>query len=423
MKIKSLLTAALISATSISVIAQRHNRNEKDVVSTVLDTEADQKEVEKTLKNNAPQATNDNGLPRFALVGKEKKFYLGIGGQFLGEGVFDWGDAMPSPLLFTPSALTAKTPGNGGSTRFAWQSSSIFINFVAMPDNDNKIGVFFKANFTGNNNNFSCYHFYAKYRGFTAGYTSSLFADGAAEPMTIDFEGPNGYPYSNLFTAYWTQNFNSHFSGAIGLEEPTSSMTAGDKTEIVNQRTPAIPFYVQYANNSGSSHIRLSGLVRPMQYRNLELGKNETLTGLGVQLSGMAQIVSPLTVNYNIAYGTGIGSYLQDDYGLGLDALPSTTVGKMNLTESMGVTAGVSYEISSKIQTNLSYSHLTNWTSNNTIVSNDQYRFGDYVAANVIYSINKFISAGIEYDYGHRKNFDQESLRANRIQAQLAVTF
>ena len=53
----------------------------------------------------------------------------------------------------------------------------------------------------------------------------------------------------------------------------------------------------------------------------------------------------------------------------------------------------------------------------------DQYRYGDYVAANLIYSVNRFVSAGIEYDYGHRKDFDGGSLHTNRLQLQLAVTF
>ncbi|MDE6791941.1 MAG: hypothetical protein K2J48_02495, partial [Muribaculaceae bacterium] len=69
------------------------------------------------------------------------------------------------------------------------------------------------------------------------------------------------------------------------------------------------------------------------------------------------------------------------------------------------------------------YSHLTNWLPDNALISNDTYRYGDYVAANLIYTFNKFISAGIEYDYGHTKNFAGNPLHSNRIQAQLAVTF
>lgn len=426
MRTRHLLATTLLiaSAATFSASAQRDARHmEKGVTTPLHNDNADRDHVEKTFKNNAPKAPNDNGLPRFALVGKNNEFYIGIGGQFLGEGVFTWGDNMPSATLFTPAALTPKTPGNGGNTQFGWQTSSIYMNFVAMPGTDNQLGIFFKANFMGNNNAFNCYHFYAKYRGLTAGYTNSLFTDGAAEPMTIDFEGPNGYPFTTLFTAYWEQNFTKNFSGAIGIDAPSVSMTTGATTANVNQRIPAIPLYLQYAWNDGGTHVRLSGIVRPIQYRNLAEGSNSTLVGGGIQLSGMTKVVGDLSANFNAAYGRGIGSYLQDDNGLGMDAVTSTEAGKMETVKTFGVTGGLSYAFSPKVSTNLTYSHLVNSLPDNATVDRDKYRYGDYVAANVIYNINKFVSAGIEYDYGHRKSFDGEGLHANRIQCQLAVTF
>ncbi len=416
------LAVAMAGTTSFSAMAQRDNRLDKNVVTVINNDTVNAARVEQHLKANAPQAPNDNGLPRFAIVGKDHQYYLGIGAQFLGEGVFDFGDNMSSPILFTPSAITPSTAGNRSSLGFGWQTSSVYMNFVAMPGTDNQVGLFFKGNFTGNNNTFSVQHFYAKYRGLTAGYTSSLFNDGAAEPMTIDFEGPNGYPDITLFTAYWQQNFTNNFSGAIGIDAPSTSLTTDNRTSQVNQRIPAIPLYLQYAWDGGASHVRLSGLIRPMQYRNLVDSKNSTLTGLGVQLSGMTKVVGPLSVNYNIAYGKGIGSYLQDDNGLGLDAM-ATGNGHMDMVKSMGVTGGLSYAFSNKLTSNVAYSHLTNWLTDNMKPADGTYRYGDYVAANLIYNINSFVSAGIEYDYGHRKSFNGEGLHTNRVQVQFAVTF
>lgn len=426
MRTRHLLATTLLiaSAATFSASAQRDARHmEKGVTTPLHNDNADRDHVEKTFKDNAPKAPNDNGLPRFALVGKNNEFYLGIGGQFLGEGVFTWGDNMPSATLFTPAALTPKTPGNGGSTQFGWQTSSIYLNFVAMPGTDNQIGVFFKANFMGNNNAFNCFHFYAKYRGLTAGYTNSLFTDGAAEPMTIDFEGPNGYPFLNLFTAYWEQNFTKNFSGAIGIDAPTASINPNNTTEKINQRVPAIPLYLQYAWNDGAAHVRLSGLIRPLQYRNMAEGANKTMIGGGIQLSGMTKVAGNLSANFNAAYGRGIGTYLQDDNGLGMDAVATSEAGHMATVKTFGVTGGLSYRFSPKVSTNVTYSHLVNSLPDNAVVSDSQYRYGDYVAANVIYNINKFVSAGIEYDYGQRKSFDGEGLHANRLQCQLAVTF
>lgn len=419
-----LLTTALLAGTySFSAFAQRDNRLETDDVVKPLIGEASSAEIKEALQQNAPKTPNDNGLPRFAIVGKEHKFYLGIGAQFLGEAMFDFGDNMPSALDFTPSSITPKTPGNGGATRFAWQSSSFYMNFVAMPDNDNRIGIFFKAKFTGNNNGIKVSHFYGKYRGLTLGYTDSPFTDGDAMPMTIDSEGPNGSVSHSLFTAYWTQDFTKNFSGAIGIDAPSADITVGHSTSTVSQRIPAIPLYLQYAWDGGDSHIRLSGIYRPMQYRNVASEKNSTVQGAGVQLSGMFHIAGGLSAQYDATYGAGIGTYLQDDADLGLDAVATTDPGKMKAVKSMGLTAGLNYAITPKLSCNAMYSHLTNWLPEGAVVGSETYRYGDYAAANIIYTFNKFLSAGIEYDYGHLKDIAGQGLHSNRIQAQLAVTF
>lgn len=417
------LTAVAAGMVSFSAQAQRDNRHfEHNVLSVVNNDSVDIATIEKHMKENAPLSPNDNGLPRFTIVGKDHKFYLGIGAQFLGEAVYDFGDEMPSPYLFTPASITPSKPGNRSGLGFAWQTSSLYLNFVAMPGTDNQVGFFFKGNFTGNNNTFNVLHLRARYRGLNLGYTTSLFTDAAAEPMTIDFEGPNAYPYLTLFTASWQQKIAKNLTAAVGIESPTASMTYGDGAQEVKQRTPAIPLYIQYAWNDGASHARLSGLVRPMQYRNGVAHKNSTLTGLGVQLSGMSKIVGPLSANYNVVYGRGISSYLQDDNGLCIDAM-ATGDGHMKMVKSLGVTAGLTYAFTNKLSTNLVYSHLTNWYSDKMNPAEGSYKYGDYVAANLMYNINSFVSAGIEYDYGHRKSLQGNSLHTNRVQVQVAVTF
>ncbi|MDE7092961.1 MAG: hypothetical protein K2O43_06020, partial [Muribaculaceae bacterium] len=119
----------------------------------------------------------------------------------------------------------------------------------------------------------------------------------------------------------------------------------------------------------------------------------------------------------------GISNYIQDDNGLGLDAVSLKKNGKMGMVKSLGLTAGLNYAFNSKLSTNLTYSHLVNYLPENTVSKTGLYRSGDYVAANVIYNINNYLSAGIEYDYGHRKDFKSSPLHTNRLQLQLAVTF
>ncbi len=408
----------------MNVWAQRDNRlHEHGVVSVANNDTTDVSPIEKAFKSIAPMSPKDNGLPRFAIMGKNHQFYLGIGAQVLGEAVYDIGCNVGSEIDFSTSAFTPAEPGNGAGIGFGWQSSSIYINIVGLPHTSNQIGFFFKLNFTGANNTAHCHHLYAKYRGLTVGYTYSPFTDAAAEPMTIDSDGPNGYPSVTLFTAYWSHDFTPHLSGAIGIDDPKISFTTDSHTAMVKARTPSVPLYVQYAWGGGKSHVRLSGVLRAMQYRDLSYGQNRNLFGAGLQFSGMTAVAGALSAQFNAAYGPGIASYIDNDEGIGLDAVAITRNGFMKTVRTLGITGGLNYAFNPWVSANLVYSHVANYMPDNAVNVTGQYRAGDYVAANVIYNINKFVSAGVEYDYGLRKGVDSGSIHANRFQAQIAVTF
>lgn len=381
----------------------------------------DAAEVQRHMSANAPNKSTDAGLPRFTIVGKDHQFYLGLGIQFLGEAAYTWGGTTQSTLDFVPADIS-RGPNELG---FAWQTSSFYVNILALPQTANTIGLFFKANYTGDGNAFHVSHLYAKYRGLTVGRTHSLFTDGAAIPVTIDDEGPNGVPSITLFTAYWEQQFGHGLSAAAGIDASTDYYTARSGTESKNQPAPAIPLYLQYAWDGGESHVRLSGLIRPMRFTNSDFDKRFSLTGWGLQLSGITNLYGPLSACYNLVYGNGIGHYINDDSGLYLDAVQVQTseLKSMRMVKNLGLTAGVTYEFTPKLKSNVTYSHLTNWMPQGAVVDADSYRYGDYVAANLIYNVNEFLTAGIEYDYGFRKSLGGTRSHANRIQVQMAVTF
>lgn len=416
------MAVALCAAAAVAP-ASAQTVEESEEVTVIVGDRTGASKAKEALSANTPASPSDPGLPRFAIVGHDHNFYLGIGAQFLGEAVFDWGDRMPSSVDFVPSSITRRTPGNGGDLRFSASASSVYLNFVALPQSKDKIGLFFAATFD-DDYNMQLEHLYAKYRGLTVGYTYSAFIDGAAVPLTIDDQGPNGVAYYKTIVAYWVQNFTPNFSGAIGLDAPSRNMTCCPATAEVTQRIPAFPLWLQYGW-ADDSHVRASVLLRPMQYRNLAKGKNRTPMGWGVQLSGTTGIAGGLSAYFSGAYGAGIADYLQDDNGLGYDAIPSyEKPGCLKLMKTMGLTGGLKYAFSKKWQANAAYSHLSNWLPDGCRAMGDMsYRYGDYVAANVIYAINRILEVGLEYDYGHQKTWAGESLHTNRLQCQLAVTF
>ena len=52
----------------------------------------------------------------------------------------------------------------------------------------------------------------------------------------------------------------------------------------------------------------------------------------------------------------------------------------------------------------------------------DQYNYGQYAVANIIWSPNKYIQTGLEYLWGNRNNFDNTSHHNNRIMAMFSVS-
>ena len=59
-------------------------------------TTIDSINVYNIMLENAPQRVNMKDVPRFTLVGKDSKFYLGMGANVKMVGDFDWG----SPIRY-----------------------------------------------------------------------------------------------------------------------------------------------------------------------------------------------------------------------------------------------------------------------------------------------------------------------------------
>lgn len=386
-------------------------------------------EVYDAFIENAPKKFNEPGAPRFAIVGKENKFYLGIGGFIKGVGVFDFGNPVDDPNDFVTAEIPFNTPaGNGGKLMGSLAQSKIFINFVALPGTDNKIGAYVSGHFTGPGNAFKLAHAYVTYRGFTVGHTASLFEDGAAAPPTIDDEGPCGLVGVNNNVIDFTHAFGSRFKVGAGLELSSSSITTSASTRTVNQRIPDIPAYVQYSWSNGNGWLRVSGLLRNIQYRDLTADKNRNKVCWGAKVSGSTPLgITPLRLYYQAAYGKGIGGYIQDLSGLGLTMAPDDNApGRLDAVKAWGAYAGLQYTFSEKVFASVTYSQSRAYAktyAGGSTPWNEQYKYAQYVAANVFYNILPGLQCGIEYLYGRRVNMDGAARHDNRFNTVLQFNF
>lgn len=414
---------------SLSVIAQEQHVNYKlpksnETLDLVIGHKNQDTAVIRVLLENAPQNFNAPGAGRFVLVGNEHKFYLSLGGYVKGTLSYDWGNPITNNHAFTTSAIPmAQAPGNEGLIQLGAQTSTIAINFVGLPGTKYQIGAYFNINFSNTNYAPSILNAYATICGFKAGMAFSLFTDVAAGPPTIDFQGPNSWTLIPNAVLDYEYKFDKHWGVGIGVEMPIASFTTNNVTYAVNQKVPDIPAYVQYSWQNGSSWLRLSGIMRNMQYRDMVENINRNNVGWGAKLSGSARIVKNLTAFYQAAYGKGISSYFQDIYGMQMDMLPNPRhSGELSNVTSWGGYLGLQYNFTKDIFASCTYSIVETNPANGYYAA-DLYKNAQYIVGNVFWNVTPTVQLGLEYILGDRKNLSGEQKNNNRIQTMVQVNF
>ena len=244
--------------------------------------------------------------------------------------------------------------------------------------------------------------------------------DPAAAPPTIDYEGPNGMTSVRNVMLRYTLDLSKHWQVALAAEAPSVTYTLSDGNNMaIRQRMPDIPFYVQYGWNEGNNHIRVSGLIRGLSYRDLMASRNKSVLGWAVQLSGLANITPKVMLYYQGVYGRGYDRYLNGLNGKGFDLIPDpNNQGKLYAPETLGYVAGIRYSFSQKFFISASYSQSRLYSKTGSL-SENSYRYAQYIVGNAFYNLTPDCSIGLEYLYGRRSNMNREDGQANRINAMI----
>ncbi len=422
----------LVSGTvlPLSVSAQSGVGGNEDELSVKIVEYKDSTDTYKTLHENAPKLKGVPDVPRFALHGKEGKFYMGIGTNIKVVPLYDFGNPIPDDNMFITSAIPMHiAPGNGAQFRFSAQQSNIYLNVVALPGTKNQLGAYVSINFLGNGYAPNLQLAYLRFWGFTAGYNYSLFTDISACPATIDYEGPNSFACQKHGNVYYEQTFGkkNQWKAGIGIDMPSNSFTNATHTSTVTQRVPDIPFYVQRSWCDGKGWLRLSGIVRNLYYRNETAQKNVDKVGWGIKASGMSPLGSGFTAYYQAVYGKGIASYIQDLGGTGMDLMPDPgSSSRLKAVEAWGAFGALQYNFSPSLFCTAMYSHVRTYAGEYTDSSvpwGTGYKYAQYVLGNLFWQVTPIVQVGVEYIYGRRVDFDRSQAHDNRIQAMLQVSF
>lgn len=407
--------------------------------------------VYEILKKDRPKSFRDTPVPHFAIHTGDNSFILTIGGKLQPIIGWDLGNDLYEEAGAAGGFITNQIPVP--AKRF--KKSDFYINalnanltlqIVGFGGTDNQISGFFKIGTDGYKNPLKLKLAYVKWRGFAAGMKKTLFEDEDANmPSMIDPQGPAGaVDATNYLFNYESPSFNG-FRAAIGIEIPTFNTSDGrylgkdykqfngqdilnkpvvDPTAY-NQLVPDIPAYLEWARDGGN-RIRLSGILRTLNYRDVLHNRRRTTVGWGVQLSGNWTPLNQLSFFGQAVYGKGIGNYILDLAGIPLSFTPkSSDPGRLTSTPEMGLVFGFTYNIGKRWQMNAVYSMSRMWNVGPYALSESEsgsnpdefnnYRYSNYVGANVFYQISSFFQVGAEYLYGQRHTYYRGQAHDNRI--------
>lgn len=423
----SVLAYVAVSATGFANAAKPGNASdlipERAVVLMGNPRSADD-EVLEVFYSREDLAFNDPDAPRFLLLDRKGSIAFGIGGQLYATASYDFDGAIPSPNFTTYNIDVPNNPADRQRFGADLSHSSLFMKLVGKTRRFGQFSVYFQSNFTGDNGGygFKLKQAYVTLGHLTAGKTNSTFVDGASQAPTIDTEGPSGQiADKNILFRYTTPAYKG-LKGAVSIEVPQASYTLGTGTQGIPQRVPDIPAYLQYSWAPGL-HVRASAIFRDLAYRDILHGENRLQVGWGLQLSTIANLdpAGFLQLFGHVAYGKGIGQYINDLGGNGFDLVAGDKPGELVAPRQMGWAAGLYINPTSRLQITSCFSRAQ--TYNLHRLGGDTYRYGQYVDANAFYSLDSNCKIGAEYLHGWRKNYDGTSGHANRINLLLQYSF
>lgn len=390
--------------------------------------------IYEVMQGNAPGLAHIKDVPRFTLVGKDHKFYLGIGANIKAVADYDFGSPLSDANRFTTYDITGADRGDGARYQMSAAQSNIYFNFVALPGSANQVGIYIDINFMRPDHAPMMHHAYLRYRGFTAGHTVSLFTDLGAEPASIDYAGPNSLTYVGHPNVSYTGKFGKDkmWSAAIGIDMPETSITPTASTKAINQRVPDIPVFLQRAWCGGKGWFRVSAIFRNLYYRDLAAdrgkGKNIDKFGWGVKVSGKTPICGGLSAMWQAVTGKGVSSYIQDLTGNGFDLMPDPyNPSVLRTVKAWGAYGTLRYDFCPKVFINATYSQVRTYVHNFGDKATDKtwgetYKYAQYITGNLFWNINSFAQLGLEYLYGRRVDFGGTQHHDNRFSLMFQVS-
>jgi hypothetical protein len=286
----------------------------------------------------------------------------------------------------------------------------------------------------GGGNPFRLRHAFIDYGYFRVGQQNSVFMDASTWPSVVDFQGPAGWVNVRRPGARVTIPLCDKLFWAGGIEQPFTDITTNGLGTNV-QDVPDFATHLRFEGDRG--HVQISGLMRAIGYRPTDGGTSlQVAYGLNVGTtfhpwawlmgSNPVRKENPTALERcriigQYTVGRGIGRYIRDTAGQGLDGQVDPATGQLHLLFDAGYVVSYEQWYTEKWLTALTYSQTIVSTAGDQPGSG--YVGAKYLSVSLWFIPFRNMSLGLEYLFGERENVNTQSGSANRIDASVQYNF
>lgn len=269
-------------------------------------------------------------------------------------------------------------------------------------------------------------HAFLDFGYFRFGQQNTVFMDPTSWPSLVDFQGPNSWANQRQPSIRVTLPLLEKLYWAGSVERPFSDITTNGLGRA-EQDVPDFATHLRFEGYQG--HLQLSGLLRTIGYRpnGGELIR-ETASAIGGSavfhpwaiLAGTDPVRdenpsgwtrSRILMQAN--WGPGLGRYMNDLAGQGLDAQVDPLTGTLELVEASGWNASYEHWFNEHWLVNYTYSQVS--VDNNANQAANTYDATRYQAASLWWIPIPRLSFAVEYIWGTRENLDGQEADARRL--------
>lgn len=365
----------------------------------------------------------DPAAPYFLFMSRDANLAMGVGGRIRMRGWYDW-DGSVNSSSFSPMAIPmTRDELNRRQLGTTPAGTALFFRVIGRDKRWGSYQLYIEGDFNGyQGKGFRLKKSYAILNDWTVGYAASTFGDPAAVPPSVDSNGPTMKMDGTNVLVRWMHTFKSRYVVAASLETPSMNIQEDPgKTAARSCYLPNVAAMVQY-EWSRDQHIRLSGILRALPYRDLVTGRNHQLTGWGLQLSTMFHPLHQLTfygtVNGGKSYSNFAGSMLLSRYDVMEDL---ANPGRMRTTPGFGYFVALQYNIRPNLFVSSTWGQGRYLPSCETLGTD--YKYGFYSMTNVFWNPVPRVQLAAEFNIAKRRDFDGSQAWGRRVEAMVQFSF